>query len=508
MAKKKTTIKKKPVSNEIQLVRNEMMTVTREVLNRLRNTDQTDLDTACKYPVSLTITDYRTYYERMGLAKRAVQIWPDECWQSFPKVLEDKEIKETEFEGAWNELETKLSLFHYMHKIDVLSGIGRFGALLLGFDDGGKLDVPISGIDPVTGEVLEESKAKKRKILYLRAYDESVVTISASEQNPLSPRYGMPTIYNIKYQDEGATGKMTDIKVHWTRIIHVADNRECSEVLGVSRMQTIYNNLYDIKKVSGSSAEMFWKGGFPGYAFELTPEAIAMGAEIDTDSVKEQVELWEKGLQRFLALQGVTTKSLAQQVADPKGHVEVHLKLIALSLGVPYRVLLGSEEAKLASVQDKRTWNGRVAQRQSRYLSAMLVRPFIDRLLATGCLPMPKQYKVVWPDLNAATEDDITKIAMNRTKAFSDYVGGGVDNLIPPRQYFTQIHKMTDEEADAIIAEQEKYESELNPLGEEMEIAKMQADATAKAAAVKAKPMPAGQPAKPVNKPVSKPKVK
>jgi len=168
-------------------------------------------------------------------------------------------------------------------------------------------------------------------------------------------------------------------------------------------------------------------------------------------------------------------------------------------LGVPYRVLLGSEEAKLASVQDKRTWNNRVARRQNSYLTSMLVRPFIDRLIATGCLPEPAQYKVVWPDLNAATEDDITKIAMNRTKAFQTYVSGGVDNLIPPRQYFTLIHKMKDEEADSIIAEQEKYESELNPLGQDLEIAKIEADAKAKA-------VPAGQPAKPVNKP--KPKEK
>ena len=498
--------KKKPVSNKThmvfddktKMVYNEMMTMTREMLNRLTN-PQTDIDSACGYLLTLGITEYRAYYDRLGLAKRAVQIWPDECWQSFPEVYEDDSIKETEFEKTWKELQTKLSLFYYLHKIDILSGIGQYGILLLGFDDGGKLDTPIVNVDTKTGELTKTSE--KRKLLYLRAYDQSVVTIATFEQSPLSPRYGMPTMYSIKYQDAGETGKATDIKVHWTRVIHVADNRESSEVLGVSRMQTIYDNLFDVKKVSGSSAEMFWKGGFPGYAFELTPEAIAMGAEIDTESVKEQMTLWSTGLQRWLSLQGVTTKSLTPQVADPVGHVDVHLKLIALSLGVPYRVLLGSEEAKLASVQDKRTWNNRVARRQNSYLTSMLVRPFIDRLIATGCLPEPAQYKVVWPDLNAATKDDITKIAMNRTKAFADYVNGGVDNLIPPRQYFTQIHMMTDEEADAIITEQEKYESELNPLGQELEIAKIQAEASAKA-----KGVPAGQPAKPANKP--KPKEK
>jgi hypothetical protein len=136
---------------------------------------------------------------------------------------------------------------------------------------------------------------------------------------------------------------------------------------------------------------------------------------------------------------------------------------VAVSQGVPYRVLLGSEEAKLASAQDKRTWNNRVARRQNNYVSPMILRPFIDRLIAVGCLPEPAQYMVVWPDLNAATDDDIAKIASNRTAAFAQYVQAGVDALVPPLQYFTKIHKMSDEEALAIISEMEKYESQLNP---------------------------------------------
>jgi len=471
------------------MVTNEVMTLHRELLNRMLNS-QTELDDACGYPTDVGIADFRAFYNRMGLARRAVQIWPDECWQSFPSILEQEEPAKTPFEEKWNEMETKLSLFHYLHKVDILSGIGQFGVLLLGLDDGGRLDTPVSGINLTTGEMADD-KPKERKLLYLRAYDQSVLTISQTEGKVTSPRYGMPIMYTINYQD-GL--KATSIAVHWTRVLHVADNRESSEVLGVSRLQAIYNNLYNIKKVAGGSGEMFWKGGFPGYAFELTPEAIAMGGVIDTESVKEQMTLWSTGLQRWLSLSGVTTKSLTPQVSDPTGHVDVHLKLVAVSLGVPYRVLLGSEEAKLASVQDKRTWNNRVGRRQHSYLTPMVVRVFIDRLIAIGCLPAPSQYRVIWPDLNAATEDDITKIALNRTKAFADYVNGGVDNLIPPRQYFTQIHKMTDEQADIILKEQDKYESELNPLGQEMEIAKMQAEATAKAKVVpsgtKPKPMP------------------
>ena len=44
-------------------------------------------------------------------------------------------------------------------------------------------------------------------------------------------------------------------------------------------------------------------------------------------------------------------------MASPKEHVETHMRNIAISLGIPYRIFLGTEEAKLASSQDVKTWN-------------------------------------------------------------------------------------------------------------------------------------------------------
>jgi hypothetical protein len=432
----------------------------REVLNRILTT-QTNVDTACGYPDVLTIIDYRTMFDRNGLAKRAVRIWPEESWQSFPEIYENEKPEETKFEKQWRALETERSLYSYLFRADIMSGIGSFGIIVLGLDDGKSLDQPVEGIDASTGE--RTKSPKEKKLLYMRIYDESMVKVDKIEQNVRSPRYGMPTLYSIQFQITTASESKTLQKIHWTRVIHLADNRESSEIYGVPRLQSLYNNVYDVKKVSGGSGEMFWKGGFPGYAFELTPEAIAMGGEMDADSIKEQMLLWSQGLQRWIALQGVTTKSLAAQVSDPTGHVDVHFKLIAVSLGVPYRVLLGSEEAKLASTQDKRTWNNRVARRQNFYLTPMVVRPFIDRLIAIGCLPEPKEYSVKWPDLNAATDDDIAKIALNRTEAFAKYTAGGVAELIGPREYLTQIHKLAETEVEAILKDQSAAEFDMEP---------------------------------------------
>lgn len=446
-------------------ISNTATTLRREVIERMLN-PQNNIDGSCGYPESLGIHEYKEMYDRMGMAQRVVKVWPEESWAGAPEIYEQNEKEKTPFEEALEKLEREKSIYSYLYRADILSGIGRYGILLLGIDDGKVLSEPVAGINPSTGEVTK--RTKDYKLLYLRAFDESALEIKSIETDVKSPRYGQPKEYTIKFSSEDTKGSVSnsDQVVHWTRVIHIADNREVSETYGIPRLHPVYNNLYDIKKISGGSGEMFWKGGFPGYSFELTPDAQAAGAEIDAESIKEQMTLWANGLQRWLALTGVTAKSLMPQVADPTGHVDVHVKLIAMSLGIPYRVLLGSEEAKLASSQDKKTWNERVSRRQDNYLTPHIIKPFIDRMIAFGVLPTPERYYIEWSNLNAPTLEEIAKIALTQTQAMGEYVTKGVSSLIEPADYLTLIHKMSPDEVDVIEQNAEDYEGKLNVVDE------------------------------------------
>jgi hypothetical protein len=64
--------------------------------------------------------------------------------------------------------------------------------------------------------------------------------------------------------------------------------------------------------------------------------------------------------------------------------LEAQLDYMAIALGVPKRVFMGSEQGELASSQDSKSWGKRVIKRQNEYLTPMLIRPFIDRLIAMG----------------------------------------------------------------------------------------------------------------------------
>ena len=443
-------------------------TMRREVLTSLFDRTGKDIDKECGYPTTLTITDYKNLYDRLGLAARIVELWPDECWALPPAVYEtEDQDQETEFEKQWQILQDTFCVWNYLHRIDVLSGIGQFGILLVGIDDGKELQEPAAGLDPVTGIVSGDGSVA-RKLLYLRAFDESVVTISDYEQDVRSPRFGYPKTYRVNFTAEPGQATVEERPIHWSRVIHVADNRSTSEVFGVPRLRNVYNHLYDVKKVSGGSGEMFWKGGFPGYSFELNPEVASKVEAVNWESIKEQVTLYQQGLQRWFGVTGMVVKSLAPQVADPAGHVEMFVKLIALAKGVPWRMLLGSEEARIASVEDKHTWNTRLAYRQNGYLTPWLIRPFVDRLIALRILPRPTQYVVEWPDLNTPTEADQAKVAGIQTEALAKYVAGNVDQLIPPKEYLTLIQKLSGEEVEAIEDAMNAWEPEQPEQPEEL----------------------------------------
>ena len=53
-------------------------------------------------------------------------------------------------------------------------------------------------------------------------------------------------------------------------------------------MQRSYNRLLDARKILGGSGEMFWRGGFPGYSFEVNSGMD--GAEVDTTSLRSEME--------------------------------------------------------------------------------------------------------------------------------------------------------------------------------------------------------------------------
>lgn len=450
-------------------------------------TNTQEFETECGYPTEdqLTPEYFSRVYRRWALAARVVNIWPDETWAAPPEVYETDDPEPTPFEERYLELNTKVLLDHYMHRVDRLSGVGEYGVLFFGYGDGRELSSPVAGLNergqPSVG------RPPKNELLYVRAFDQETARVMSLVKDPLSPMFGWPEYYEIKFGGSpntpsgvGVGGDLITKKVHWTRCQHVADNRGTCEWAGTPRMRPVIDTLWDIRKVSGSSAEMFYKGGFPGYSFETYPD-LAGESAIDEESLRQTLYNYQKGLERFLATVGGTWKSLQPQVADPSTHIDTYGKLLCATLDTPMRIFFGTESGHLASTQDDHTWRTRCKGRQRKYLDPFLLRPVVDRLILTGVLPTPSKgpqgYLTEWQDLQTLSDKDRADVALKRIQALALFKSGAVEQVFPKGMLWTTLMGFTDSQAEAMAKEMENNPPPEEPTALEM----IEAEAKAKA---------------------------
>jgi hypothetical protein len=408
-----------------------------------------DVDGECGYPVNVSPENYRDLYNRLGVAKKVVNIYPDESWEEDPEIVEDEDPENvTEFEQAVLDLDARFGIWSVLHRADQLSGIGRFGLLLIGLNDGLETNLPVEGLQ----HEKEGITAAEHEVLFLRTVSEESVEVATWETNPANPRFGRPILYTVRLnmeEDDTNEPQFANLTFHWTRVLHLADNLQSSEVYGEPRMRDVYNHLLDIKKIAGSSGEMFWRASVTGLALETLPNYE--DAQFDRDTLTTELDAYQAGLSRTLAIEGVKINTIAPEVTDPTPHLKAQLRLTASSKSVPWRIFMGSEEAKLAADADSKAWKQRMKRRQTKYITPRIIRPFLDRMIAVRVVPEPASYEVQFPDLLASSAMEKADLALKWTEALSKYVQAQVHSIIPPMEYLTTILGMDDKEATAIM---------------------------------------------------------
>jgi uncharacterized protein len=384
-----------------------------------------NLDDILRRKKDLAFKDFFTRYDRKDIAGRIVDAYPDATWRKPPVVTEDKEADDTPLEAAYKRLERRLRANSYFSRVDRLAGLGRYAVLLIGTKGGSSLSTPLK-----KGQFTAESS-----IIYLSVFGEDSATIKTYVTDSSDERFGKPNTYELNFGSsvEGFVGEKKR-EVHWTRVIHVAEDLLEDEVHGRPRLKRVFDLLEDLEKVVGGAAEMFYQGADKGLHLDVRDE-YALTDE-DKAAVKEQLELYKAGLERVLRTQGITSKELGGTTADPTGPASVILDLIAGTTGIPKRMLLGSERGELASTTDETTFIGHVKERQVDHAEPVILRAFIDRLIWLGALPEPKVeegYSVEWPSL--FERSDTEKVAMAKDLATANRLMPG---LVSPEEVRTK----------------------------------------------------------------------
>src|SRR3972149_1706788 len=109
---------------------------------------------------------------------------------------------------------------------------------------------------------IEKGSLKRGNIIYLKPFSEGSAMISTYETDKASERYGLPTSYDVL-----AISGQPRAKVHWSRVVHVAEDLLDDDVFGRPRLKRIYDRLDDLMKIVGGGAEATWQTMDRGMAF-------------------------------------------------------------------------------------------------------------------------------------------------------------------------------------------------------------------------------------------------
>lgn len=353
----------------------------------LQHGNARDLYKVFGYKRTITSRDIIEKYDRQDIVARIIDAHPKSTWSNPPEIKGNPA-----FNKAWKELARKQKIWPVLQRADRMAAIGRFSAVVLGFDDGMDTEMPVN------------RRRQGLSLLYTQVVGEHNTDVIKFETDARNPRFGKPLMYRVNF-DDPATKQVVGSNIraeqfvakhfHADRMIHVVENPLLDESFVTPRVVRIFNLLDDMLKVGGGTAEAFWLTANRGLQADIDKEM-----ELDEDdaaALSDELEEYQHQLRRVIRTRGVTLNNLGSETPDPKGVFEVIVSLLSGATGIPRRILIGSEQGTLASEQDRANWADRIEERRADFAQPYILEPLIDKLMEFGVLP-ESEYEVIWPD--------------------------------------------------------------------------------------------------------------
>lgn len=420
-----------------------------------------DLYTALGYKKDLVFEDYWCMYKRGSLGKRVINAPVESTWRKGFRIQEDEKEENTHFEEAWKELDKTVKISPKLVRLDKLVGLGDYAVLLLGFDDGARFQDQVEPRDGL-------------QLLYVQPYRQDNAVIDSWDEDKNSPRYGLPIYYRLSMSRPYNKGSHEE-RVHYSRILHVAEGVLENDIVGTPRMESVYNRIEDLQKLAGGSAEMFWQGALGGKAFVPKEGASTQGQQL-TD-LQDEIDEYYHGLRRYMRLTNMDVQDISPSVEDPNPHIDAQVKLISGDTGIPQRILTGSERGELASTQDESNWLSRIKERREQYAEPVIIRQLIDYLIVMGVLPEPVsgEYTIQWEDLWSASAKEKAEVSKLLTESLASYVNAsGADSVIPVEFFLEEFLNLSAEQVERITTLLESLGYSLQDTAEEEEEKRME----------------------------------
>ena len=429
-------IQKQKKNDLLQIVNNMASLVSRSALQSALGQSfngRRDLYDVLGWKKELVFTDFYNLYDRNGIAARVVDFKAGESWRKFPVLHDGKDKADykdsTPFLKDWLNLVDKFKLASLFNELDVALGISRFAVIVVGVKGTTRYSEPLTEGNNV--------------IEFLRVLDEGQVTLTEPVTDIMSPRYGLPNMYQCQFEENGQS-----IPVHHTRVIHFKQGRSRSNVYGIPGLKKSFNWLNDLEKVAGSSSEAYWQH-IRRVLILTAREGFQLPAEGSPERTKldEQVENYEHQMRLLIQLRNMDVTQITTQMVDGRNQTDLLIGLVAGTEGIPQRILLGSERGELASSQDQKNVGNVINARQTQTCEPWL-QSFVEYAYMNGFIPAPStgKFSVEWlplyemtpiekMDVAKAEAEVIDKITDGNFETFmtlKDFADRHFDNYSPP----------------------------------------------------------------------------
>jgi len=391
---------------------------------RLQGDKMAILNLIFGYPQGLTYDDFLQAYKRIGLCKRIIKLNVDFTWRSQPEIVADTEDVQSRFnrlrtklkkmvgvdsiQSAINKLDRKHGLYKELKRADTLACIGRYSVLVIGTKDSEDLTRPLqkgSGIGDIA---------------FFKAYDEKQAQIDAWVTDKNSPRFGLPETYRISGPIKGEKENLK-YRVHHSRVIHIADDLVDSDFYGTPKLEAPFNYVYDIYKIIGSAAEVFWLGAYQGLVF--SKESDRLITDDSVDDMKQEIEEYANKLRRHLIVSGVDVTALPSTSPSPGNTADLLFQLLAAASNIPTRILFGSEQGVLAASTDRDMFLSYIGGRRDNFADCAVLTPLINRLIEYGFIQHKGDFEIKWKPLIERDASERIQDANRMVQTARQFVG-------------------------------------------------------------------------------------
>ena len=370
------------------------------------------------YKYTLEFNDYFQMSERFGIASAGITIPVEQCWKSYPKIREgeaadfEKRDNDTPWETEVSKLFKSLKLWRKLKLVDEYQRIGEYGAIA----------IQVSGTAQQADWQAPLARIQARNIAKLiPLYQEQLKPVEW-DNDISSPRFGQPVMYQLDQSDIGEDreqdNRTKSVHIHWSRVIIFAEGADSDSIYGRPALKRGFNDLVTMEKLIGAGGEGFWKSAAMKTVYSNTSKDAPPLTQDEIDGMDEAIRDFVEGLDQHLMLGGLDPKVLSVAMGDPQNPFMIALQSFSASVGVAAKLLVGSQEGRLASDQDGIFTLSNMQSRRESWCTQMM-ESVVDWLALHGVIEQ-KEYTVEWDDLLAPSDSDKLELAEKMSKINKD----------------------------------------------------------------------------------------